>query len=118
MDDQQSQEGTNQTNFHGFGLIEQIPNDLKNEIQLSHQEIIDNKLRIIIFLPGIDKSSLQIRNRDDVLAVSARYKDSIGEIFNQTSGLEIRVNLIVKINPTSTRASYIDGILELHLDLI
>ena len=118
MDNQQSNEGMKQPKFHGFGLVGQIDDDQKKEIKLSHQEIIDDKLRIIIFLPGIDKTSLQIRNRDNVLAVSAKFKDSIGVIFNQSTLLEIRVNLMEKINPTTTRASYIDGILELYLDLV
>lgn len=118
MDDLISQEGVKQPNIYAFGLIELIDDGQKNEIKLCHQEIIDDKLRIFIFLPGIDKASLQIRNRDDVLAVSAKYKKSIGEIFNQFTPLEIRINLIVNINPTTTQASYIDGILELYLDLV
>lgn len=117
MDNAISQESNDQSKLSGFGLIKQN-NDEKNEINLSHQEIIDNKLRIIIFLPGIDKTSLQIRNRAEVLAVSAKYKEHIGQIFHQSTTLEIRINLIVKINPTSTQASYVDGILELYLDLV
>ena len=115
MDEIKPQQGMIQSKLYRFGLI--IDEDQENDIVLSHQEIIDDKLRIIVFLPGIDKKSLQIRNRADVLAVSAKYKENIGQIFHQSNPLEIRVNLIVKINPTSTRASYVDGILELYLDL-
>jgi len=118
MDDQEHQKSNNQPDLHGFGLINQEDGDLSKELRLSHQEIIKDKLRIIIFLPGIEKKSLQIRNRADILAVSARYNTEISRIFNQPAPLEIRVNLIVKVDPTSTKASYTDGILKLTLDMI
>jgi hypothetical protein len=48
-----------------------------------------------------------------------RYKLLIdaNPILNQFTPLEIRINLIERIQPSSTQASYIDGILELYFDL-
>lgn len=77
-----------------------------------YQRIVDDKIEVTIFLPGIDKNSLNVRNNPEILLVSARYRKDLREMFHCDCPIDIRIKLLKRVDPNTTSAEYKDGLLK------
>jgi len=70
----------------------------------------DEEVKLLIMLPGIDKSSLKVRVNDEYLVYSASVKEDISKLMEMEK-FNGRVPLYDKVDSESVKAKYEDGIL-------
>ena len=79
-----------------------------------HEE--ENKLRVVIPLPGIDRETLQVKAKENMVSISV----SVSEQFVKYAARpEDSWDIILdfEVLPESAKAKYVDGILTIDLDL-
>jgi len=80
------------------------------------QMVEDNNLKILVELPGIDKSELKITAKSDKLVLKANYKDDVKHFYPDSS-INQSIQLKENVDPTTSSAKYSDGILIVSFQL-
>jgi len=70
----------------------------------------DEEVKLLIMLPGIDKSSLKVRVNNEYLVYSASIKEDISKLM-ELEKFNGRVPLYDEVDSESVKAKYEDGIL-------
>ncbi|MHA2100135.1 MAG: Hsp20/alpha crystallin family protein [Candidatus Kariarchaeaceae archaeon] len=76
----------------------------------------NNKLRVVVPLPGIDKESLQVKAKENLVSISV----SVAEQFRKYAARpedSWDIVLDFEVLPETAKAKYVDGILTVDLDL-
>ena len=81
------------------------------------QYIEENQLRVVVPLPGLDKSTLKVRARSDIVSISAKVKD---ELVNYSVRPEDNWDIVLDypVIAESAKANYADGILFVNFELV
>lgn len=69
----------------------------------------ENALKVVAEMPGVQKEDIDLRVTEDTLAIKAQNKDK---------KFDTEVPLDAKVDPSSAKASYNNGILEVRLKLL
>ncbi|MCF6242382.1 MAG: Hsp20/alpha crystallin family protein [Bacteroidales bacterium] len=88
-----------------------------NDCDPVYQMVKDSKLNIYVSLPGIDKKTLQVRTKTDVVAITAEYNDKLGKIFSELPRIDIRIRLIRSVDMEKSKVEFVTGILHIVFDL-
>ncbi len=78
----------------------------------------EEELIALVSLPGASKEMIDLRVTDDCLSVDAKMAVPEGKYLRREMGTQPRkmeINLPITIKPEQVKASYKDGILEVHL---
>lgn len=78
----------------------------------------EEELIALVALPGASKEMIDLRVTDDGLTVDAKMAVREGKYLRREMGTQPRkreINLPIAIKPEQVKASYKDGILEVHL---
>lgn len=81
------------------------------------QRIVESKIEVLVCLPGIDTSSLKVRNNPNVLLVSARFRDDMKSLFHCDCPIDLQIKLLEKVDPMKTVVEYRDGLLKIEFAL-
>lgn len=88
-----------------------------NQCDDTRQKIIGSELHLFVILPGIIRKSLRVRSKSDMVVISANYDERLHDLFKHKQNIDIRIELIKSIEPKTTVAHYIDGVLQIIFDL-
>lgn len=80
------------------------------------QVIEDENLKILVELPGIDKSDMKISAKSDKLVINAKYKEELDK-FYPNSSVNRSIQLIENVDPATSSAKYADGVLVITFQL-
>lgn len=69
----------------------------------------ENALKVVAEMPGVQKEDIELRVMEDTLSIKAQNKDR---------KFDAEVPLDAKVDPSSAKASYNNGILEVKLKLV
>lgn len=75
-----------------------------------------NQLRVVVPLPGIDRDTLKVKAKENMVSISV----SIAENFKKYAARpedSWDISLDFEVLPESAKAKYVDGILTVDLDL-
>ena len=76
----------------------------------------DNKLRVVVPLPGIDRDTLKVKAKENMLSVSVGIAEKFRKYATRPEdNWDIRLDF--EVLPDTAKAQYIDGILTVDLDL-
>ncbi|OLS29293.1 MAG: hypothetical protein HeimC2_01410 [Candidatus Heimdallarchaeota archaeon LC_2] len=79
-----------------------------------HEE--DNKLRVVVPLPGIDRDTLKVKAKENMVSISATVSENF---IKYAARPEDSWDIILdfEVLPETAKAKYLDGILTVDLDL-
>ncbi len=76
----------------------------------------DGKLRVVIPLPGIDRDSLKVRAKENILSISANIREDLVK-YSVRPDDSWDLILEQEVLPETAKAKYLEGVLLVDLDI-
>ena len=103
-------------------ILGELPGDIAMEKSQDHPPIdlmdMKDELVALVSLPGMSKDMIDLRVTEDTLTISAKAAAREGKYLRheiENRNLEREIKLPVEVKPEQVKASFNEGILEIHL---